>query len=178
MREEGEVDAVSAKVRYILQYLIFPALPISAAVCAAAAFTVYYASCHRESGDALPMSVFLAVIAACTVGYYIIRIVGFSRMIRAQSRKYGVDLDDAGAVTVSGMFPRVICGRMWLIQPCRLALYRGHIQKASVTERIGKGGVRYAVRIKTVSGKIYNITFTNEKLALRVRDYLRGKHIA
>ena len=165
---------MNPKHRYILKFLILRAFPFLGTVCIMAAALIWAVAVYGTFPELIFVSVVSAVTILCHLAYYSYHIISFSSMIKRQEAQYRTVFNDKGAKTVSIFEFWTICSDNWLISPGKFAIHKREIKSVSLGESYShRQSILYPVRIKTCSGKTYQLKFSNEIQAKAVRNWGR-----
>ena len=165
---------MALKWRYVLQYICFRVLPILLLMVCLSGLLICASATNGNRAESTAIGVVCVSAVAAVILYWFGNIVHFLCMIERQRKQYQTDFSNINAITVARWSRWVICSENWLIQPGKIALYRAHIQTASITETAEKGGIRYRVNLKTKTGKRYTLKFSNETIARTIRVWARA----
>ncbi len=166
---------MNLKRHYILKYLVLRALPFFGVICAMIAALIWCVAMYGTFFELIFVIVVSAVTILCHLVYYLYNVISFSIMIKRQETQYQTVFNDKGAKTISIFGLWAICSDRWLISPGKFAIYRGEIKSVSLGESYlqYKQGIIHPVRIKTCSGKTYQLKFGDKDKAKAVRNWAR-----
>lgn len=166
---------MNLKNRYIMKYLVYQALPFFGVVCAMIATLIPITALYGTFPELIVVSVISAITVICHIAYYSYNVISFSRMIKKQEIQYRTVFNDNEAKTVSRFSLWAICAKDWLIVPGKLAIHRREIRSVSLGDSYlqYKNGIIYPMKIKTHSGKTFQLKFTDDARAKAVRKWAR-----
>lgn len=158
-----------------MRYLLFKFTPLFLLVVIMSGLLIWMTKSNDKPSELTASFVISVSSLAILIAYYSINIFTFLYMIKKQEKNYKIKFDDKNAVILEKHSSWIVCSDNWLFSPGRFAIYRKEIKSASVGEayHANKTGVIYPIKIKTLSGKVLNLKFKNEKEMKAVRKWAR-----
>lgn len=164
------------KLKYVKRYLAYRSLPYLILFSTLGAALIFMASSNGKNELVAAVLICAAVMAVFFV-ITLINIYRFISMINRQEKTHEVAFSDKNSTKLSGFSPWLILSDDWLIRPGIFAIYIGEIRHASCGDCYPEGRHRiiYPTKIKTKSGKIFNVKTKSENDARLIRKWARQK---